>query len=161
MLSTQPQLDQAGNVIPHDHQEILNTDGIIRRVSPYHIVEYPKVVGGRRISSSLFRESSEPPGGMSIDLMRPLEEGGFDAAVIVTVEPHIAAVVLLAHEFRTLEFRVGYDPLPANPYHGEVWGIFSKSKQRTLLRTCAWLVPVPGIIHPSGPNTYPVHFQST
>lgn len=151
MLPTPPQRDQSGNVVPHDHQEILNTDEIIRRVSPYHIVDDPKVVGGKRISSFLFEESSEPPGGMSIDLKRLIEEDGFDATTVVTVEPHIAAVLLLASDFRTSGFRVGYDPLPHNLYHGEVWGNFSKGRQRTLLRTCSWLVPVPGIIHPSGP----------
>lgn len=150
LLPTPPQRDQQGNVVPHDHLEILNTDGIIRRVSPHHIVDDPKAVGGRRVSSALFKESSQPPGGMSIDLRRCIEEDGLDAAVYVTVEPHIAAVMLLASDFRTLGLQVGYDPLPKNLYHGEVWGNFSMPCRRTLCQSCSWLVPVPGIKHPSG-----------
>ena len=68
-----------GGVAPHDHPAILNADEIIRRVSPHHIVNDPKVVGGRRISSAVFDESTELPGGMSIDLKRCIEEEDLDA----------------------------------------------------------------------------------
>jgi hypothetical protein len=33
---------------------------------------------------------------------------------------------------------VGFDPLPENPYHGEVWGAFSKAKQKRLPELCQW-----------------------
>lgn len=61
--------------------------------------------------------------------------------------------MLLASEFRALGLWVSYDPIPEYPYHGEVWGNFSKGRQRMLLRVGSWLVPVPGINHPPGPNT--------
>jgi hypothetical protein len=35
-------------------------------------------------------------------------------------------------------FMVGFDPLPENPYHGEVWGAFSKAKQKRLPELCQW-----------------------
>jgi hypothetical protein len=44
---------------------------------------------------------------------------------------------------------VGYDPLPDNAHHGEVWGIFSKGRQKKLLNSAQWFVEVDGVFLPS------------
>jgi len=40
---------------------------------------------------------------------------------------------------------VGFDPLPENPYHGEVWGKFTKAQQRRLQQLAVWFVAIPGV----------------
>jgi hypothetical protein len=41
-------------------------------------------------------------------------------------------------------FWVGYDPLPNNSFHGEVWGEFSKAKQYRLMEIAEWFVAIQG-----------------
>jgi hypothetical protein len=140
---TPPQRDDNGAVIPHDHEGILPNDGIIRRVSTQQIVDDPKVVGGRRISSSfLFKPSSGENGGLSVDLQGLIEEAGLDAKAFVTTPRWTGSVRFEAYQLREEGFKVGYDPLKDNPYHGEVWGNFSKAKGKKLLQLCSWFVPI-------------------
>ena len=79
MLPTQPQLDVDGSVVPHDHFDILDADGIIRRVSKQHVVDDPKVIGGRKLSSFLFNPSSGINGGLSYQRPEWLTRWGFPA----------------------------------------------------------------------------------
>lgn len=144
-MPLQPPRDENGNVIPHDHGEILDTHGIIRRISEEHLVDDDKCPTGRRISTMLFRASSEPNGGMSVDLQNEIEKSGQDAKCYVTTPRFYGSVRLHAGQFRREGFLVGVDPLPTNAYHGEVWGNFSKGKQRRLLGLCDWFVPIPGV----------------
>lgn len=144
-MPLQPPRDTNGNVIPHDHEEILDAHGIIRRISEEHIIDDDKCLAGRRISTMLFRASSEPNGGMSVDLQNEIEKSGQDARSYVTTPRFYGAVSLHAGQFRSEGFQVGADPIPTNVYHGEVWGTFSKGKQRRLLSLCDWFVPIPGV----------------
>lgn len=138
-----PPRDAEGKVTPHDHAGILATDGIIRRVSPeYHVVEDPKT-GGRRISSILFRPSSD--GGMSVDLEREINEAGFAAREYVTNPKYTGSVRFEAGPLRENRFVVGFAPLPENPYHGEVWFRKSKANEKILRSLCAWFVEIEGV----------------
>lgn len=146
MPLTPPPRDANGVVIPHDHEGILPSHGIIRRVSEQQIVSDPKVIGGRKISSSLlFKPSSGENGGLSVDLQRLIEEAGLDAKAFVTTPRWTGSVRLEAYQFRDEGLIVGFDPLESNPCHGEVWGAFSDSKKRKLLRLCGWFVPIPDV----------------
>ncbi len=45
---------------------------------------------------------------------------------------------------------VGSDPLPENPYHGEVWGSgqpnkFTASQKKRLRNVCNWYVLIPDV----------------
>ena len=88
---------------------------------------------------------------MSIDLQHEIEEAGLDPRVYVTTPVWIGSVRFLVEHLRTEGFMVGSDPIEqgpgsaANPYHGQVWGNFSKSKQWRLQQLCEWFVPINGV----------------
>jgi hypothetical protein len=136
-----------GQLFPMTMKGILPNDGIIRRVSGQHVIFDPKI-GGNRLSSSLFEPSSGHNGGLSVDLQSQIEEAGLVARDFVTNPPFIGSIRFIACQFREEGFKVGYDPilnqpnLQDNPYHGEVWGNFSKVKKKRLFQLCSWFVPV-------------------
>lgn len=138
-LISLPPHDDEGRVILHDHEEINNSDEVIRRVSEEQIV---KKEGKRIISSILYKPSSGKNGGMSVDLKQLIENDGIDPKVWVTTPKWMGSVIFKVVELRDLDFIVGYDPLPKNPYHGEVWGTFSRSRVKKLKSLAHWLVPI-------------------
>jgi hypothetical protein len=140
----QPPPHDAQGVAPHNHDGILAEDLVIRRVTAEWAI-YDAKIGGKRLSSMAFRKSSGLNGGMSIDLKRQIEEAGVDPKHWVTSPTWIGSVTLGVGVLRAEAFQVGYDPLPDNPYHGEVWGQFSKGQQKRLLSSCAWFVPIPDV----------------
>lgn len=144
MLSPPP-LDATGQVLPHDHSEILPNDGIIRRISPQYVIQ--DQLGKCRISSMAYKPSSaELGGGLSIDLEAQIQAAGTDVKSFVSNPPWIGSVRFTAKQLRDQDFLVGYDPLiPDNPYHGEVWGTFSSSKKKILAHMAQWLVPIDGV----------------
>lgn len=138
-----PPRDPDGTIVPHDHAEILAQDGIIRRISLQHVVA--NGAGGLRLSSMAFQASSGGNGGMSVDLQREIEEAGRDARAYVTSPVWTGSVRFTAATLRALDYRVGFDPLATNPYHGEVWGSFSRAKKTELCRSCSWFVQIPDV----------------
>ncbi len=143
-MPPQPPPHDAQGVVPHDHDSILSDDLVIRRVSAEMAV-YDAKIGGKRLSSMVFRKSSGANGGMSIDIKRKIEDDGVDPRQWVTTPKWIGSVTLGVGGLRADGFQVGCDPLPDNPYHGEVWGQFSKPQQKRLLSTCMWFVPIPDV----------------
>lgn len=141
----QPPRDADGNVEPHDHDGVQAGDGVIRRVSDLLVVTDPKT-GGRRLSSMAFRASTGPKGGMSVDLEKEIEEAGLEPRAYVTAPRWVGSVRFEAGALRGEGFMVGFDPLPENPYHGEVWGTFSKPAQKRLRELCEWFVPIDGVL---------------
>ncbi len=136
-----PPRDGQGEVLPHDHAGIEAGDGVLRRVSPLFMVDDPKVQG-KRLSTQAFRPSNNG-GGMSVDLQRLIEEAGLDPKQYVLSPPWVGAVRFKAGALRGVGLMVGYDPLPLdNPYHGEVWGRFSKAVQNRLLNLAEWFVNI-------------------
>ncbi|TBX74435.1 hypothetical protein E0I74_26720 [Rhizobium laguerreae] len=128
-----PPLDVNGEVQPHDHQGILNEHGVLRRVSPHHLVDDEKAPAGRRLSSMAFQPSSGLNGGMSVDLENSIIDAGEDPRQHVVQPPFVGAVRFTAGLLRGLDFRVGFHPIQGNPHHGEVWGEFTNLKKKQLL----------------------------
>jgi hypothetical protein len=128
----QPPRDAGGQVSPHDHDGILAAHGVIRRISPYHMVPDEKSPTGRRISSAAFQASKGENAGMSVDLEQSIIDAGADPKEYVLQPPFIGAVRFIVGQLRNLGFRVGFDPLPTNPHHGEVWGTFNGSNKKKL-----------------------------
>ncbi len=154
-MLTAPPLDPNGGVLPHDHQQIGSEDGVIRRISAQWVV--PDKDGNPRLSSMAFKASSGPNGGMSVDLEALIIASGIDPKGFVTSPRWTGSVIFTAGSLRAEGFMVGYDPLeeeppdqPANTFHGEVWGSFSKGKQRRLAEIAAWYVALPGVSLTSG-----------
>lgn len=146
-----PPRDQADVVTPHDHTDISAADGLIRRVSEYHLVPDEKI-GGRRFSSMFLRASSGPNGGMSVDLQQQIEDAGLDARayVLIPPPPTLGAVRFEAGHFRARAFQVGFDPIENdpvknNPHHGQVWGNFSRPNQRAIFAQGTWFVEIDGV----------------
>ena len=92
-----------------------------------------------------FKASTGVNGGMSVDLQTQIEEAGLDARSYVSTPRWMGSLRLEAGPLRAEGFDVGFDPLNNNPYHGEVWGAFSKSKQKRLRELCQWFVPIEGV----------------
>lgn len=134
-----PPLNAAGEVEPHDHVGILNQHGVIRRISAQHLVDDEKVAG-KRVSTLAFSPSSGVNGGMSVDLENSIIEAGLNPQAYVVSPPFLGAVRFTAGSLRAQEFSVGYDPMPDNPHHGEVWGNFTRSKKKWLQETAEMYV---------------------
>ena len=143
MLSPPPR-DQNGDVVPHDHQDILPNDLIVRRISEQQIVIDAKI-GGRRISSKAYKASSGANGGMSVDCRRQIEEAGYDCRTFVTTPKWIGSIMFETQPVRQEGFLIGSDPLPDNPFHGEVWGSFTKNQVDRLKQLAVWFVEIAGV----------------
>ena len=94
----------------------------------------------------VFKASTGGNAGMSIDLQAQIEEAGIDVREYVTTPRWVGSIRFTAQQLRDEEFKVGYDPLPDNPYHGEVWGTFSRSKQKRLKELCEWFVEIDEVV---------------
>lgn len=131
---------------PYDEPEIEESDGIIRRIDPKQHVVWDGNRGCNRLSTKLYSPSSGYNGGMSIDIERKIVESDVEVREFVTTPKFTGSVRFLAGEIRKIKLRLGYDPLPDNPHHGEVWGnddrpnYFSKGQKNALARTAEWFV---------------------
>ena len=137
-----PPLDQHNQVSPHDHSGIDSEHNVIRRVSDKQLVVDKS--GKRRISSIAFRASSGANAGMSVDLEALIVEANLDPRLYVTTPVWIGSVYFCVGNLRAEGFMVGFHPLTENPYHGEVWGSFTKDQQRRLAEIASWYVEIPG-----------------
>lgn len=142
MTLQSPPLDSNMQVQPHDHPEILDQDGIIRRISEQHLINDEKT-GGRRISSIALKPSSGQNGGLSVDLKRQIEEAGLNPQTYVTSPRWMGSLLFQASHFRQLDMLVGFDPLTENPFHAQVWGdLKKKTNQKILFEHCRWFVQI-------------------
>lgn len=144
-------------VEPYDELEIEGEDAIIRRVNPNQHVVPDENTGGQRTSSKLFTPSSHHNGGMSVDILKLIENSGLDAQEFVTTPIYTGSVCFNANAARAVGLRVGYDPIndipnvEDNPYHGEVWGPndkpnrFTRAQKRALVEASEWFVELPGV----------------
>lgn len=142
---------------PYDEPDIEDEDIIIRRVNPEQHIVPDENTGCQRTSSKLFTPSSEVNGGMSVDILKLIEQSGIDAKKFVTTPVYTASVCFEASATRTAGLRIGYDPIKDvpnvddNPYHGEVWGPkgrpnkFSRRQKRALVEASEWFVELPGV----------------
>ncbi len=107
MLNKKPR-DNNGITIPHDHEGIANDNSLIRGIARAHIVN-------ARVSSAAFKSSSDPYKGMSVDLRQISDARNYNTG------NYVGAVKLFAAIPRERELLVGYDPLPQNDAHGQIW----------------------------------------
>lgn len=146
-----PSRDTSGEVIPHDHTEIAETDTIIRRIDPENHVVPDENRGCRRLSSKAYKPSSMPNGGMSIDIEKLIVQGGHNPQTFVTTPKFTGSVAFTAAAIRSAGLRVGYDPIPGNDCHGEVWGPkdkpnrFSNGQIKSLREAATWYVQIPDV----------------
>jgi len=139
---------------PYDEDEISNEDIIIRRVNPNEHIVPDHNTGGERISSKLFSPSSDHNGGMSVDLLKLMDENGVNAHEFVTTPVFTGSVAFSADAARSCGLWIGFHPLENNPYHGEVWrppppcGRFSKGQKRALMKSSTWFVELEGVTIP-------------
>lgn len=87
---------------------------------------------------------------MSVDIEKLIRADTLDPATYVTSPKYIGSIRFSAGAIRAVNLRVGYDPLPDNPYHGEVWGEskpnrFSRTQQKAICAASNWLVPIPNV----------------
>lgn len=136
---------------PYDEDDIDPEDFVIRRVNPDQHVVQDDNTGRLRTSSKLFTPSSGTNGGMSVDILKLIEEANLNPQEYVTTPVFTGSVCFSAQDARALGLRVGYDPLEENPYHGEVWGPadrpqrFTKGEKRALARASEWFVEIPDV----------------
>jgi hypothetical protein len=146
-----PLRDSNGVVIPYDCPEIFDEYGIIRRISNEQTI-IDKQTNKRRISSIAFKPSVGINAGMSVDLEDLIIRAGVDPKKFVTTPRWIGSVKFNAKSIRSLNLIIGYDPLeetasmPSNPYHGEVWGVFTKGQIRQLQQIAQWYVPIDNVL---------------
>jgi hypothetical protein len=138
-----PPRDANGNIIPHDHPEILAEHTAIRRISENFIVI--DAAGRRRLSSMAFRPSSGPNGGMSVDLESLIQADGLDPRTFVTSPGWVGSIAFSVGALRGEGLQVGYHPVPDNKYHGEVWGATRRPQQRRLQELAVWYVEITGV----------------
>lgn len=123
-----PPRDASGKVIPHNHAEILDQHHVIRHTTPHDVCRNVDT-GSHRLSSGAYSESTE--GGMSVDIEEWMVADGLDPLAYVT-DPGHGAVRVSVGELRARGFQVGWDPVDANPHHGEVWGISNSKRRRKI-----------------------------
>ena len=85
---------------------------------------------------------------MSVDLQTQIEEAGLNCRqFLVDTKPQcVGAIRFEAGALREANLQVGFDPQPLNPYHGEVWGNFSRDMKRRILPDLArWFVKIEGV----------------
>lgn len=139
------------SVVPHDAPDIANEDILLRRIIPSEHLVPDGNTGQLRLSTKAFSPSSEENGGMSVDIEKFIIAANLDPKTFVTSPRFSGSVQFTAGSARSAGLLVGKDPLPENPYHGEVWGNnkpnrFSKGQQNILLRSSEWYVEIPEAI---------------
>jgi hypothetical protein len=56
----------------------------------------------------------------------------------------MGSVYFTAGVLRENRLLVGFDPLPNNPYHGEIWGI-TRPQKKKLPHLCHWFVQIENV----------------
>jgi len=141
---------------PYDEPNIKGDDTIIRRINPVQHVIFDENTGCNRLSSKAFSPSSALNGGMSVDFLGLMEDGGVVAHEFVTTPVFTGSVAFSADAARNANMWVGYDPIkddpnfPDNPFHGEIWGNpkpnrFTTAQKRALRQASEWFVEIPDV----------------
>lgn len=138
-----PPRDDLGRVAPHDHPHISDDHCIIRGISEHHIA---RDKNPPRLKSSLYQTSTygDSP-GMSVDHEPSMRIDNIDLEARYRNGNWLGAVALNVGFLRGLGLRIGYNPIPGNSYHCEVWGNITASLKREIQENATWFVPIDGI----------------
>ena len=87
---------------------------------------------------------------MSVDIEQAILAAGIDPKNFVTTPVYTGSVVFLAQAVRDLNLWIGFDPVPDNAYHGQVWPTepkrnFTEIQKSGLANSAAWYVEIPGV----------------
>lgn len=132
--------DASGTTIPHDHGDIAVDEFLVRGVTKHS-------VRNNRISKSLFKSSTDPYKGLSVDLERLALTKDY------TSDKFIGAVKLAVRAARDLGLFVGYDPvLDENLAHCQIWNppnpsarAIGTSNSKQLCSCSEWHTEVPNV----------------
>jgi hypothetical protein len=119
-MPAEPVRDANGKIVPHDHDEILDDDYVLRHIVPPHDLHPDPGKGVTRVSSGAYSESSD--GGMSVDILRWMSVDHLDELHYLADET-IGATRIRVRDLRAMGLKVGWDPDGGHPHHGAVWGI--------------------------------------
>jgi len=138
------------SVDPYDEPRIGGYDVIIRRISPDQHVVWDDNRQVRRVSSKAYTKSTGLAEGMSVDIEALIVTAGIDPKDFVTTPVYAGSVAFSGQSIRSLNLWIGYDSLPGNPYHGQVWTTepkkkFTESQKSGLANAAAWYVEIPGV----------------
>jgi hypothetical protein len=119
-MPSAPLRDANGKIVPHDHDEILDDDHVLRHIVPPHDLHPDRATGVTRVSSGAYSESSD--GGMSVDILRWMLEAQLDELHYLA-DDTVGATKIRVKDLREMGLKVGWDPDGGHPHHGAVWGI--------------------------------------
>jgi hypothetical protein len=141
-LPLNPPRGADGAVTPHDDPAIAPESMLVRHINPkYHVVP-DENRNGRRVTSGAFAATSgDPHHGMSVDVNQLLQQ--LPAAHMVPAG--MGAVSLIVAELREKGLQVGSDPVPANEFHGQVWGVKKTVRNVVYKLVKDWVVPLDGV----------------
>lgn len=144
----EPPRDANGVVIPHDDVDIGRSSGLLRYVTPGQMVREGSGEDYRP-SSAAFSSSSpqlDRYQGMSVDLEAVMQRQGAPLDVRAADDSDIWIYRIETAAVRDMGHLVGSDPLPTNPYHGQVWkslegGRLSRGQREQLRRLAVCVRP--------------------
>jgi hypothetical protein len=142
--------DANGEVLPHDHPDLVGANRLIRRISDEYIV--PNGVGGQRLSSAVFKNDPRL-GYLSLDSEKCILSGNQVPAAYVTSPVWMGALVISVDQFRSVDpattpndaWKIGMIPVTDNPCHAGVWGKITQGQSNELQRRSDWLVSISGV----------------
>jgi hypothetical protein len=135
-------VDGDGITLAHDHPGLLGTDLVFRLIPKQWRVPGSSP-GIWRLSTQAFENSSDRYGGCSVLLANLLAEAQVSIDDIVAERGALGAIKLAVSEIRVRSLQVGFDPLPDDPFHGQIWGKITKGVSKGLLGVSSWAVEVP------------------
>lgn len=145
-------LDEFGQILPHDHPDLIGDHRIIRRINSYWVVP-DENLGCQRLSSAVFKHNPKQ-GHLSFDSERCILSIPSDPSTYVTDDTWIGALAIAVADFRTFDptpdddekvWKIGMVPIEGNKCHGGVWGKISDGVSKDIQRKAEWLVPIPGV----------------
>ena len=145
MAKLEPHLDNSGNVIVHDHPELHGKYRVFRKVFQNHL--HANRDGSSRLSSQFYKPSTTGTCGLSVDLEQLLVQDGEDVDDFFKDGDCLGVVSFPVEEVRQNDFLVGYEPIPTDIYHGEVWQ--PQLKRNTFAKQikeyASWFIPIEGV----------------
>ena len=131
--------DESGTTIPHDNEGIGDPEFLIRGITRHSI-------RNNRVSKSLFKSSSDPYRGLSVDLER------ISGGINYQSGQFVGAVKFKAEVARGQQLLVGYDPIHGvNLAHSQVWNS-PNPQPRSIGASATKRICTESIWHQSIPN---------
>jgi hypothetical protein len=150
-------IDAFGEVVPHDHPDLVGEARMLRGVASNHIVP-DNNYGCQRLSSALFKNKPNRQGYLSVGSQPCIE--ACDQAPVDYMDGRgwLGVVSISVESFRSFDpatqaadrWKIGMYPLPnddpPDPCHGAVWGTITKAKADDIRRVVEWLIEIPDVV---------------